>query len=118
MGIDEFAELFEGADSVLTLDPFERVEELQGGALHVLELLLHGEVLLREPGEDEVVESGVGRDGIVPEVLHCGGAGVVAEGEPFEDVGTVVGLPRAKGDGVLHWLERDWADENGRDLNR
>lgn len=117
MGIDELAKLFESANSVLTLDPFERVEELQGGALNVLELLLHGQELLREPGEDEVAESGVGRDGIVPEVLHCCGAGVVAEGEPFEDVGTVVGLSRAKGDGVLHWLQRDWADENGRDLN-
>lgn len=62
-------------------------------------------------------EGGVGSEGVVPKLLHCCGTCFVTEGEPFEDVGSVVGLACAKGHGVLHRFKGDWADEHRRDID-
>lgn len=62
----------------------------------------------------EPVKGGVRSDGIVPELLHRGGAGEMPQVEPFKNVGPLVGLACAEGNRVLHWFQRDWANEHTR----
>ena len=50
---------------------------------------------LREPGVDELVEGAVGGYGVVPQLLHRGGARAAPQREPFLDVLALVSLPRA-----------------------
>jgi len=51
------------------------------------------------------MEGGVGSEGIIPKLLHCGGAREVVQTEPFENVAPLIGLADAKGHRVMHWLK-------------
>ena len=60
---------------------------------------------MRNPSGYQTVEGGVGSEGIIPKLLHCGGASEVAQTDPFEDVAPLIGLASAKGHRVLYWLK-------------
>ena len=58
------------------------------------------------------MESGVGSEGIIPKLLHCGGASEVTQTEPFEDAAPLIGLASAKGHRIKHWLKENWTNEH------
>ena len=49
-------------------------------------------LLLRNSSGYQTVEGGVRSEGIIPKLLHCGGAREVVQTEPFENVAPLIGL--------------------------
>ncbi|KAL5185054.1 hypothetical protein HKD37_17G048637 [Glycine soja] len=69
-------------------------------------------LLMRNPSGYQTVESGVGSEGIIPKLLHCGAASEVAPTKPFENVAPLIGLASAKGHTIMHWLKGKWTNEH------